>query len=229
VLQVLSDPGHPDLPAKLRFAASSLTARNCCDLPRWIQGGLLTHLLNILRALQTINLGSAEAADICAAAAVTLCNMLILARSTKSELAGSTTPDSIAAQVACPDVLAAVVQYGMLGLAAQEPLPPGRDVPHIEITATYTPAARALAPTAQAARRSKQLWTPLRLCGFLIVEALSDHSQSGSAASQEVKAVVGQLAQERVFHHLLLTALEDPGGTTVWMAQHAALCAMIAP
>jgi hypothetical protein len=219
VLQVLADPGHPDLPAKLRFAASAITAQKHRDLPLWLQGGLLTHLFNILTSLQRMGLDPAEAADICAATAATLCNIIRVARICESELlSGSAAQTAIEAQVAAPDILSALVQHGMLGPAAQEPLPPGRDVPHIDNMPTCLPAA--LGAAAQAVRHSKQLWTPLRLCAFLLVEALTctrcpsqgGASRSGAAAARRVDAVVGQLAREGVLRHLLLTAVEDPGG-----------------
>jgi hypothetical protein len=215
VLQVLADPGHPDLPAKLRLAASAVTIHKRGDLPLWLQGGLVTHLLNILRALPTIALDPAEAADICAAAAAVLFNVIRVARACGAMpgLQSSTPHKSIASQVASPAVLSAVVQYGMLGPAAQEPLPPGREVPHIELI-------RSRLPTAPAVRHSHPLWTPLRLCGSLIVEIftftlcldLSGASQTDGAVL-EVQAVVAPLAREAVFHHLLLTAPGDLNGT----------------
>jgi hypothetical protein len=218
VLQVLADPAHPDLPAKLRVAASAITTHKHRDLPRWLQGGLLTHLLNILRAIPTSHLDPSEAADICAAAAAALCNIAFRARCGDPAHLGGTTKHQVAAQVASPDVLSAVVQYGMLGPAAQQPLLLGREVPHIERMPTYFThgLGHVGAAASQAARRSKQLWTPLRLCGFLIAEVmllLNRHFREGApAAVRGVDAVVGQLARVGVFRHLLLTALEYPAG-----------------
>jgi hypothetical protein len=219
VLQVLADPGHPDLPAKLRFAASAITIHKRRDLPLWLQGGLLTHLLDIQRSLPRMGLDPTEAADICAAAAVTLCNIIRVARCPDSvSAAGSTTKDSVVAQVACPEALATVVQYGMLGPAAQEPLPPGREIPRVDCMPTYASAALSKASTAatEAVRHIQQLWTPLRLWGFLIVDLqLGMHELSFRAAPSEraalleVKMVVGQLAREGVFRHLLMTVLQD--------------------
>jgi hypothetical protein len=212
VLKALSNPSHPDLASKLRFTAAAITERKQRDLRRWLEGGLTTHVLAILRSLPTLNLGPSEAAETCAACAAVLHNILQLLR--PKDLGPGATPSrgpypSLGNEASALEVLEAVVQFGMLPPAALEPLAPGRLI-HIESNLELTPATAPKAPS------ERPFWTPLRICSYLLAAALSVDPEGCAgrfnSIAPRINPAVGQLVDARVFRHLLESALEVPGG-----------------
>jgi hypothetical protein len=208
VLEVLSgDPSNPEIPTALRVAASSITYETQAALPLWLEGSLVKDLLNILKDLPPRNLGTHEAAETCAAAAAVLANIIYVARAC---MPGTTIWTSIVAQVSCPDVLEAVVQLGMVGPAALEPLPPEREV-HVEPSLH---SYRGVALQVQASRTAAQFWTPLRVCSYLLAQVLLDPATTATLVSSTPTQLQGTLApilDTGVFRHLLLTAFGDSG------------------
>jgi hypothetical protein len=210
-LQVLSNPSHPELPAKLRLAAAAITASNHNTLRIWLQGGLFTHLLRILRSLPALKLSPADATDVCAATTAVLVNIIFVARDHTSCLPGSATLEQITYNIASLDVLAAVVKHGMLGPAAVERLQPGREI-HVEHIKDYrkfgTPSNGSWP------QGPPQFWTPLRICGHLLVAIFMQDMVVNGATDflEKISKTLLPAANTGVFQHLLETALEDPGG-----------------
>jgi hypothetical protein len=158
-------PTRPDLPAQLRLAAAAITSTNRRDLRLWLKDGLFTRLLHILRTLHKLSLSPSEATDVCTATAAVLVNILYVATDDKSDLPRSTTLESLTSQISAPDILAAVVQLGMLGPAAAERLTPGKEV-HIQ----HVHSVRILGTPSRGSwpKGPPQFWTPIRVCGHLL-------------------------------------------------------------
>jgi hypothetical protein len=220
VLKVLSNPSHPDLVPKLRFAASTINLKNVRDLHLWLKGGLFAHLLRILEALPTLKLSPTNAADVCAPTVAVLCNVLQLSFSKAANLPPAVTPQSLVAAAGALDVLAPVVQFGMLGAAAQEPLA-GPKV-HIENLEQLLELYKPRVDTGQLASpcgRKPPVRTPLHVCGYLLMLALMlDLQVAGKEGAFEdavkrMSPAVGPLVDTGIFRHLLEAAVEDPGGT----------------
>jgi hypothetical protein len=214
VLQVLSDPRHPDLRATLRVAAAAITGQDCGNLALWLQGGLVTHLTGILEALPTLELAPAAAANTCAAAASTLCNIIHHASKNAARLPPSISLEVLLAQAGCEKVLEAVVVFGMKPPAASEPLPPGCSV-HVKGVPAHMPSDTLTASTAF--RCSEGFWTPLRVCGYFLEAMLGAAAADGGIChcqglGSRIEAAVAPLLDPRIFSHLLEAALEDPGG-----------------
>jgi hypothetical protein len=215
VLLALSNPGHPGLTTQLRVAAAAITARKHKDLGRWLEGGLITHVLAILRSLATLNLHPAEACDTCAACAAVICNILRLLHTSRCQVhvPPGFTPEALAEQVLSLDVLDAVVQFGMLPPAALEPLAPGRQI-HFERTPPSTPEGTSGLSNTPC---YKDFWTPLRMCSHLLAGALLEDNEVYAArfggVAPRINSAVGRLVDTRVFRHLLETALMKAGGT----------------
>jgi hypothetical protein len=231
VLQALSDVKHPDLAVQLRLAAAAFAGGHHHDLPRWLQGGLFKHALRILQTLPTLRLSCNEATDTCAAAAAVLYNIIKVARHHGIALPGSTTADSLAAQLLSKDVLSAVVQCGMLSAAARTPLPPGREI-CMEHAADFLPQISAA--IRRTVSHTKHFWTPMRVCSYLVAEALLDctiNYQVRTANAAEINAVLVRLLRTDVFRHLLQTALEEPSSALLLACGHACvrvLCTLVA-
>jgi hypothetical protein len=208
VLQVLSNPSHPDLPAKLHLAAAAITASNHNDLLLWLQGGLATHLLHILRSLPSLHLAPAEAACTCAATAAALCNVVHAAKSLGCELPAPMTLQALASQlIRSKEILTAVVQSGMLGPAARQPLPAGCEV-HVQ-SARDNFALRAATGADAGGGPSGQFWTPLRICGYLLEMALQADADDDEECPAASCAVLAQLWDAEVVNS---PALHRPGG-----------------
>jgi hypothetical protein len=78
VLEVLADHEAPNelLAAKLRFVAAAVARQQRQQFAEWLDGGLFTHLLDILRRLPDMALDDNEAAEVCAAAAAGIGNII---------------------------------------------------------------------------------------------------------------------------------------------------------
>jgi hypothetical protein len=210
VLEALADPGHPALRSALRATAAAITTAKHDDTHLWLQGGLMRghrlveSLLRILRALPALPLTSAEAADTCAAAAAVLANTFCVARRHPEVLPGSDLIQTLVAQVANPDVMRAVVHFGMLGPAACVPLFPAV---HVELAPGEDPSWHG----------GRLAWTPLRVCGHLLAALVVEDARCGGPGHMaKVRGEVGQLADSGVVRCLLEAALEGPCGEGRW-------------
>jgi hypothetical protein len=126
VLRALADPSHPDLAATLRAAAAAITKKKRHELRLWLEGGLFSHLLDILRGLPAQGLPPNLAAEACAAAAAAVCNVISCAHMEDVDLPPRVTVGSLAQEAACTKVAAAVVHCGVVNTAAAGQLPRGR-------------------------------------------------------------------------------------------------------
>jgi hypothetical protein len=181
-----------------------------------LEEDLFTHLLHLLRALPTLGLSPDIATDTCAAASAVLANICIVTRQHSAPSLGLLT-----AQILTVDVVAAIVQYGMLSpTSTQQPLPPI----HVEGWTDISGLVQATADSAGTRERHQmhgvaQFWTPLRVCGFLLSMAITEADSSkpsraapGITAVDTIKHVMGQLADAEVYRHLLETTLILPCG-----------------
>jgi hypothetical protein len=210
---VLSNPSHPDLPAKLRLAAAAITASNHNTLRVWLQGGLFTHLLHILGSLPALKLSPADATDVCAATTAVLVNIIFVARDHVSCLPGSATLEQVTNAIGSLDVLAAVVKYGMMGPAAVERLQPGREI-HVEHIKQWR--TRGTPSNGSWPQGPTQFWTPLRICGHLLLAVSMQHMVDSWGMSnfyERISKTVLPAVNTDVFRHLLETVLEDPTGS----------------
>jgi hypothetical protein len=206
VLHVLSNPTHPDLQAKLCFASSCITADKRHNLPRWLQRGLFTHLLRILRALPTLHLSPKVAANTCAAAAAALCNVIRVAlQSPTFNLTPAITVPSLLEEATSRDIVAAVVQFGMLGASALEPLPAAVHVEHAGKVPLFPVAPAESGP-----------WTPLRVCGCLLVALMEGCSFQNSAdlaaGMLSFADMLSPLVDTRIYQHVIELALRHADG-----------------
>jgi hypothetical protein len=207
VLHVLADPAHPDLQAKLRFAASAIAMDKYRNLPRWLQGGLMDHLLAILRALPSLHLSPQEAASTCAAAAAALCNVVQVAfvwHFCDHQPPGFSM-DALIEKARALDVLEAVVQYGMLDPAALQPLPTAIHVEKYPGVVQFSVAPAGGEP-----------WTPFRVCGCLLVAVMEDCEYTNhcnfTAYMTHFAEVLRPLVTTRIYRHLLELALQHADG-----------------
>jgi hypothetical protein len=207
VLQVLSDPSHPDLQPNLRVAAAAITSTKHRDLPLWLQGGLLTHAVHILEEVRYLRLSPTDAARTCAAAAAVLNNIIHVAL--RDDLGTPLPPPftlgSILGKVRCPVGLQRMIRCGMLTPAAREPFPPGYNI-HTEHAGDYALHGSV----------SKGYRTPLRVCGCLlaVVAMAGGLLQHFKEALGTIRWTVGyELVDADVFRHLLEGAAEDFGST----------------
>jgi hypothetical protein len=209
VLLVLSDPHDPELSAKLRFAAAAITVEKRHNLATWLQGGLFTHLLAILRALPTLYLSSREAAETCAATAAVLCNIIHVGMQHASSLPLSITASTMVSDLCALDVLGLIVEFGMLGPGALQPLQSGHNV-HLESVTEDIPCSTGPC--------SSGFWTPLRVCCCLLDFAVLRESSVNPggeytpAVLTRVQDVLKPLVNVDTFRHLMESALEHTRG-----------------
>jgi hypothetical protein len=126
VLRALADPSHPDLAATLRAAAAAINKKKRHELRLWLEGGLFTRLLDILRGLPAQGLPPNLAAEVCAAAAACVCNVIHCIQSEDVALPPHVTAGSLQQEAGCMEVVAAVVHCGIVNIAAAGQLPAGR-------------------------------------------------------------------------------------------------------
>jgi hypothetical protein len=209
VLQALSNPTYPRLEAMLRLTTITISAKqHCGDLSLWLEGGIFTHLLNIMRALPTLGLDPDLATYACTSAAAILCNIIHLTAQHEPDLPSPFTVDYLLAEAGSLDIVTALIKHGMLAPIAVRPLPAGRDV-HMEDVPGYIPYATVDA-------FSKDFWTPLRVCGHLLASVVFGSTTTTGASTRlqsvlRFKAATGALVGEVVFQHLLETSLEYSG------------------
>jgi hypothetical protein len=210
VLRVLADPAHPDLQAKLRFAASAVAMDKYHNLPRWLRAGLLDHLLGILRALPTLHLSPQEAANTCAAAAAALGNVVQVALlwHYSDHPMPAFSIDSLMEKARSLDVLEAVVQFGMLGPAALQPLPAAIHIEQYPGVVQFSVAPAGDEP-----------WTSLRVCGCLLVAVMEDYEFKShcdyTACMMHFTEVLRPLVDTNIFQHLIKLALQHADGKLV--------------
>jgi hypothetical protein len=208
VLKVLSNPSHPDLVPGLRSASTNISANNVRDLHLWLEGGLFTHLLRILEALPSLDLSPSNAADVCASAAAVLSNVVLVSQMQDAPLPPSITPQSILAAAGTLEMVGLVVQFGMTGAAALEPL--SGPTMHVEL----------LEPTlAKPPNRTPPVWTPLQVCSYLLEEVLifdeairDEHGVCVEAAARKLGPAFRRLVDTAILQHLLENAMEHPAG-----------------
>jgi hypothetical protein len=119
VLDVLANPNAPTqlLAAKLRFVAAAVTRQKRAEFAEWLDDGVFERLLDILRRLPDLGLSDNEAAEVCAAAAAGISNVIqgaAVFRST-DQLQASVIPppDTLRKAASCVHVLRALVRYGL--------------------------------------------------------------------------------------------------------------------
>jgi hypothetical protein len=207
VLDVLADPSHPQLASKLRYVAAAITRQKLGELRDWFADGLLTHLLDILRALPDLGLSDHQAAEVCAAAAAGVSNIIGTSYLLTAPRAAALNLDALHKEASCIQVLRALVRYGLANPAATEQLPPGHEI-HVEPTIGSVPAALQSPPT-DATRASREFWTPWRVCMYTISERLV---VANNALTDEMSAALTPAATPATFQRLLSSAIEHPAG-----------------
>jgi hypothetical protein len=221
ILQILSNPSHPDLVPKLRFAATNINVNNVRDLHLWLKGGLFTRLLGILEALPSLQLTPAKAADVCASAVAVLSNVILLSMMQEAaNLPPAATPQMLFAEAGSLDILATVARFGMTGAAALEPLAgPRVHVQKLEQLLEYYKPRINTGQLTDPSGRKPPARTPLQVCGYLIMELLMlDEAIVGKpgaleAAANRLSPMMRPLVDTAILRHLMETAMEDPGGT----------------
>jgi hypothetical protein len=213
-LGALANPRQPGLISTLAYISGNITSRHHDDLHYWLQGNLFPRLLAILRALPTLTFSPAHTASICSGTAAVLCNIINVARKHSTSMPPWIRVDSMVAQASAPDILAAVVKFGMLCPSALDPAARFEYDLHLEPVAGYIPYAVAAA-AAHVPSPGHNFWTHLRVSGHLLATVALGDSAEIDCSSQhlhQVQAVLSQLADERVFLHLLESAVEYTGG-----------------
>jgi hypothetical protein len=208
VLQALSNPRHPDLALHLRLAATAIRSHEPhSDIRQWLQGGLFTRLLSILRVLPSLGLSPTDAAAVCAGAAAGIANTLLLSswltHVSQPATAASFEQMHLAAQ--CTDVLAALTRHGILNSAAAAELPLGHEI-HVEVEASDSLPAGLEGGGAVDQGLARRFWTPLRICAFTLSMRLVDLTSSCE------RAVLAELLAPRAFRLLLTTTIDWPCG-----------------
>jgi hypothetical protein len=212
LLEVLADPSHPQLAAKLRFVGANVTRQPHQELRDWLDDGLFMRLMDVLRALPTLGLSDHKAAEVCAAAVAAACNIIQTSRAFKAlELPAAGSPATTASlrkQASCPHVRSALVRYDILNPAAAEPLPPGHEV-HMMVNLSGSVPASVFAQPSCSTRISRGYWVPWKVCAYSISERVyvADNTLNGDAKAALAAAVDGV-----TFQKLLTSAMDHPCG-----------------
>jgi hypothetical protein len=215
VLRTLADPNHPDLAPILRAAAAAITKKKRHELRLWLEGGLFTRLLDILRGLPAQGLPPNLAAEICAAAAAAVCNVLHCAQIEGVPLPPHVTKDSLAQEAGCVEVVAAVVHCGVVNAAAAGQLPPGRGP--CMVYKTIIQEARRLPGDDEYRKESfsRVFNAPRTPCIELLLTATIDAADSGPPDPQ-FHASLRRLLDGAIFEHMLQIALHAPLLSKPW-------------
>ena len=205
VLKALADPSHPDLAAHLRTAAASISLKKRHELPIWLEGGLLTRLLDILRALPTLNLSPPLAAEVCSAAAAAVCNILQLTEVSRLPL-GNFTHQGLMEAAQCPDMLSGLLQCGILNPAAGEQLPPGHE--YYSMQWDHSGQLVRMSTTSSTGTFDKLLATPATICILLAVDVTAHIAtvRDGLALPPGYKDVLVKLLDTTVLTRILSMA-----------------------
>jgi hypothetical protein len=206
----LADPSHPDLAATLRAAAAAITKKKRHDLRLWLEGGLFTQLLDILRGLPAQGLPPNQAAEICAAAAACVCNVHDCARFGDVALPPHVTAGSMLDRVACMEVAMAVVHCGVVNTAAAGQLPPGREA-SIVLKSTIHETRRV--PGDDEFRKesfSRLFNTPRTICIHLLVLATMGQAGAADLPDPRLEAALRRLLDGSIFEHMLQMAIHAP-------------------
>jgi hypothetical protein len=197
-LNTLASPSHPDLATHLRVAAAATSFSKRQGLRLWLEGGLFTHLLDILRALPSLGLSPSLAAEVCAAAAAGVCNVIDVTREYEAALPAAATRSMLMQATQSVEVLSAVVLCGIVPPAAAEQLPPGHKIHLVCGTDARGSGGGAEASTA------RLLNTPRTSCTrFLqttqVLQAAFDHPD-----------VLLRLLDDCIFEHMLNMVIQAP-------------------
>jgi hypothetical protein len=208
VLRALADPSSPDLAAALRAAAAAVSKTKRRDLRLWLEGGLFTHLLGILQALPTLGLSPSLAAELCAAAAAGVCNIIDCALIGDMTLPPGVTARSLMQQAARPDVTAAVVHSGVVHIAAAGQLPPGRE-PYLACKADVLAVPQRPGDEEFRGGSFSRLFnTPRTACLKLLTMTVP--TPEWSLADLDYCAALAPLLDGGVFEHILAMVVHAP-------------------
>jgi hypothetical protein len=117
VLQVLNDPNSPTqlLAANLRVVAASVTIQKLREFVGWLGDGAVANLLDILRRLPDMGLSDNDAAEVCAAAAAGISNIIdgatMITAAEGLQTSVISTPATLRKGARCVDVLRSLVRY----------------------------------------------------------------------------------------------------------------------
>ena len=204
VLQVLADPTHPDLAAKLRIAASVLNGSNFTqEVPHWVKGGVFSRLLSILRDLPA-GRSPEQAAELCAGAAACLCGVICAALGTAepAHLPHGVTAASLTAEACSPDVLLPLIHYGILDPAAAVQLAPGHEITMLPLANNPTAIVKG------DQQMSRQYWTPRHICAYVLSQRLFPPGHEALPAG--VTHVLADLVDPLLIRDMLSYVLEIP-------------------
>jgi hypothetical protein len=213
VLEVLADPNAPTqlLAAKLRFVAAAVGRQQRQEFAEWLDDGLFTHLLDLLRRLPDMGLDDDEAAEICAAAAAGVSNTIQHATvfSAAEQLQDFVPPpDSLRKDATCVEVLRSLVRYGLVNPAATEQLPPGQLV---QMTPTQggVPADVFVQTSCGNNRTDREFWTPWRICAVTVFDRLLT---GGFLVTSAMAAELAPAVTTTIFQQLLTSTIKGPCG-----------------
>jgi hypothetical protein len=223
VLDALADPNAPPelLAAKLRFVATAVTRQDNQEFAEWLGDGLFERLLDILRRLPDMALDDADAAEVCAAAAAGISNIIHEAHEFPVdpqllELAVIPPADSLRQSASCVEVLRSLVRYGLVNPAATQQLPPGHEV---LMTATQGGVPTAVyAQTSCTTRTSREFWTPWRICIVTICDRVI---VGGNHMLPAMAAELAPVVTPATFQQLLSSAIGQPCGEPHMCSSHS--------
>jgi hypothetical protein len=209
VLRALADPSHPDLAANLRAAAAAITRKKRHELRLWLEGGLFTHLLDILRGLPAQGLPPNQAADICAAAAACVCNVVHCSQIGDMALPPRVTPGSLLDEADCVELLASVVHCGVVNTAAAGQLPAGQEASML-FKDNILAARRAPGDDEFRKESFGRLFnTPRTPCIQLLLSVTGD-AAACALPDPCMKPALRRLLDGRIFEHMLQMAIHAP-------------------
>ena len=204
VLEVVADPSHPQLAAKLRIVAATAHRQNRPDFQAWMNAGVFSRLLGVLRALPTLGLDNFAAAHLCAAAAAAIGNIIQAAQAlegSKPALPACMTAAMLRKEASCDDVLGSVVRYGLLNPAAAQQLPPGCEV-HVDGSRGSVPAD-VFSQTSCASQASREFWTPWRICCYTVSDRVVVGDNVNSAIMEALAPAVTSTTFEKLFNSVV--------------------------
>jgi hypothetical protein len=230
VLEVLADPESPTslLAAKLRFVAATATRQWGEEFAAWLDDGLFKHLLDILRRLPDMGLDENEAAEVCAAAAAGISNIVLGATvfitSEQLQISFSPTSDSLRKDASCVKVLMSLVRYGLVNPAATQQLPLGREI-YMRVIQGSVPGA-VYAQTSCTTCTNREFWTPWRICAVTVFDRLLLGNNMVTAAMAEALAPA---VTSTTFEVVLTSIIEHPCGQFTNVTTTAIMLLLLEP
>jgi hypothetical protein len=205
----LADPSNPDLAATLRVAAAAITKKKRHQLPLWLEGGLFTRLLDILRGLPAQGLPPNLAAEICAAAATGVCNIISCAQLAGVALPHGVTPGTLLDEAGRVEVKAAVVHCGVVNTAAAGQLPPGREACLLDMA--NIPEAQPVPGYGELRKESfsRLFNTPRTPCIHLLLTTATQEAE-GEQRDPRWTAALSRLLDQGILEHMLQMAIHAP-------------------